>query len=174
MESEIWKDIPGYEGEYQASTMGRIKSLGRKVRGKSRNGTWFFRRVPERILRPGKYCKSGHMSVVLRKGSCGSPVHQLIMRTFAGETPLGKEILHKNGNPKDNQVKNLQFGTRTENIIDVYAHKGAWRKLSTEDIDAIRFALHCGYSGVEVAKEFDVSPSTISKIKLGRVYWWHK
>ncbi|MGC8718421.1 MAG: NUMOD4 domain-containing protein [Thermodesulforhabdaceae bacterium] len=55
-ESEIWKDIPGYEGRYQASNLGRIKSLKRKVRSVNHyTGKEFFRVVPERILRLGKY-----------------------------------------------------------------------------------------------------------------------
>ena len=67
MKNEVWKDIPGYEGEYQASTMGRIKSIKRTVVGKNwYTGKQFYRTVPERILKPGRYCKCGHVSVILR------------------------------------------------------------------------------------------------------------
>jgi hypothetical protein len=73
---EIWKDIPGYEGRYQASTLGRIKSLERKVAGKNPyTGKKFMRKVPQRILKPGEYCKSGHLSVVLEHHGVGRPVH---------------------------------------------------------------------------------------------------
>ena len=55
VKNEVWKDIPGYEGEYQASTMGRIKSLKRMVVGRNwYTGKQFYRTVPERILKPGR------------------------------------------------------------------------------------------------------------------------
>ena len=172
---EIWKDIPGYGGEYQASTEGRIKSLTRKVRGKNPyTGNDFLRTVPERILRPGRYDKSGHLSVVLRKGTPGQPVHQLVMKTFVGPTPDGMEILHNNGNPQDNRLENLRYGTRTQNILDVYRQGGRWRKLSADDVEAIRFGLYCGFKGVELSQLFKVSQSVISAIKLGRTYGWLK
>ncbi|MEA4972347.1 MAG: NUMOD4 motif-containing HNH endonuclease [Candidatus Metalachnospira sp.] len=173
--NEIWKDIPGYEGEYQASNFGRIKSLERKVQSVQ----WsthrpFMRTVPEKILKPGRFCKTGHVSVVLRKGSNGTPVHQLIMRTFIGEPPNGMEVLHRNGNPQDNRLSNLRYGTRTENILDVYRQGKAWRKLDIEDVQEIRFAFVCGYMGVEIAEMYGVSQAVISSIKCGRTYSWLK
>jgi hypothetical protein len=142
MKKEIWKDIPGYEGRYQASSFGRIKSLKRQVRGANpytRNT--FLRTLPERILRPGRYCKAGHVSVVLGRGTTGIPVHQLIMVTFVGESPKGMEVLHNNGDPTDNRLENLRYDTRTENILDVYRQGGRWRKLDIEDVFAIRYPL---------------------------------
>ncbi len=172
-ETEIWKDIPGYEGRYKVSSLGRIKSLERKVRGVNHySGRDFLRTVPERILRPGQYCKSGHLSVVLEHGGNGQPVHQLVMKAFIGNPPDGMEVLHINGDPTDNRLKNLRYGTRTENILDTYRQRGRWRKLSVEDVEAIRFSLYCGIRGVDLANEFGVSQTTISNIKYGRIYWW--
>lgn len=172
---EIWKDIPGYEGEYQASNLGRIKSLKRQVQSMN----WsthepFLRSVPERILKPGRFCKAGHVSVVLRKGTQGIPVHQLVMRTFVGAPPIGMEILHKNGDPTDNRLENLHYGTRTENILDVYHQGGKWRKLDIEDVQEIRFALVCGIKGIELAQMYNVSQTTISQIKKRRSFSWLK
>lgn len=175
MKTEIWKDIPGYEGRYQASSLGRIKSIRRLVRGTNHyTGKDFLRIVPERILRPGRYCKAGHVSVVLGRGTAGIPVHQLIMLTFVGEAPDGMEILHNNGDPTDNQLENLRYDSRTENILDVYRQGGRWRKLDIEDVYAIRFSLFCGMRGSDLAREYRVSPQTISNIKNGRIYWWLK
>ena len=169
--NEIWKDIPGYEGKYQASTEGRIRSLDYEVGGKNHySGKPFTRTIPGRILRPGRYCKTGHVSVVLGRGTDGKPVHQLVMRTFVGEPPLGMEVLHINGNPKDNRLENLRYGTRTENILDVYKQGGVWRKLSTDDVYAIRFGLFCGMKGIDLARAFDVSPSVISSLQIGRTF----
>lgn len=172
---EIWKDIPGYEGRYQASTEGRIRSIDRTVFSKNRyTGKPFARRIKGQILRPGRFCKNGHISVVLGHGAAGSPVHQLIMRTFVGMAPAGCEVRHKNGNPRDNRLCNLEYGTRTENILDVYYQGKAWRKLDIEDVAQIRFGLFSGIQGSELAKMYRISESSISKIKLGRTFSWLK
>ncbi len=174
-EVEIWKDIPNYEGKYQASNLGRIKSLKRKVRSVNHyTGKDFFRTVPERILRPGEYCKTGHLSVVLGRGTNGKPVHQLVIESFVGVPPNGMEILHINGDPADNRIENLRYGTRTENILDVYRQGGRWRKLSIDEVIAIRFSLFCGIKGSDLAREYEVHPTTISSIKNRRTYWWLK
>lgn len=172
---EIWKDIPGYEGKYQASTEGRIRSKDHLVKGRCHyTGKSFARMVKGRILSPGRYCKSGHVSVVPGHAANGCPVHQLIMKTFVGECPVGMEVLHNNGNPADNRLCNLRYGTRTENILDVYKDGGRWRKLSAEDAEAIRFGLTTGITGKELAEMFGVSTSTISCIKRGVTYSWLK
>ena len=169
---EVWKEIPGYEGKYQASTEGRIKSMSRLVAGKSRTGTVFSRRVPERILKAARYCKAGHLSVVLGHGENGIPVHRLIARTFLGECPLGFEVLHINGDPTDNRVLNLRYDTRTQNILDVYLQGKAWRKLTIEDVHAIRCGLAAGLTGRKLAQLYGVSEQTISQIKRGGSFAW--
>lgn len=172
---EKWKDIPGYEGKYQASTEGRIRSVDRLVRGKCHyTGKEFYRCMKGRILRPGRFCKSGHVSVALGHDAIGSPVHKLIMITFIGPIPDGMEVLHINGNPTDNRLSNLRYGSRTENILDVYRQGGIWRKLSIEDVEAIRFGLWCGIKGSELARMYDVSQGTISKIKTRGTFSWLK
>jgi hypothetical protein len=137
-------------------------------------GKDFLRTVQARILRPGKYCKTGHLSVVLRRGGNGKPVHQLIMKAFVGEPPGGMEVLHINGDPTDNRIENLRYGSRAENIIDVYQQGGRWRKLSVDDVTTIRFMLFCGIRGVDIAREFGVSQQAISSIKNRRTFIWLK
>jgi hypothetical protein len=174
-ENEIWKDIPGYEGCYQASTLGRIKTIAHPVAGKNPyTGNPFTRIVAERILRPGKFCKGGHVSVVLKRNTNGKPVHQLIMKTFIGDCPEGMEVLHKNGDPQDNRLINLRYGTRSENIIDVYYQGRRWGKLNIDEVQAIRFGFSCGISGVELSRMFGVSPGSISSIKTGKTFSWLK
>lgn len=175
MKDEIWKDIPGYEGKYQASSLGRIKSLSRQVRGVNHyTGKEFLRTIPEKILKPGRYCKTGHLSVMLEHGGNGKPVHQLILLTFVGEPPEGHEVLHNDGDPTNNRLDNLRYGTRRENILDVYHQGSCWRKLSIEDVETIRFGIYCGIRGCELARMMNVSQQLISKIKNGRAYTWLK
>ena len=173
MAEEVWRDIPGYEGKYQVSNLGRVKSLERKVRGVNHyTGKDFFRTIPERILRPGKFCKSGHVSVVLEHGGRGRPVHQLVMLAFVGPPPAGMEVRHLNGIASDNRLENLTYGTRTENILDVFYQGKRWRKLCIEDVIYARFACFCGISDQVVADELGVSPSTIAEIRKGNSYRW--
>lgn len=172
---EEWKDIPGQEGKYQVSNLGRVKSVCRKVRGiNPYTKKEFLRTVPERILRPGRFCKCGHVSVTLGRKTNGRPVHQLVMLAFVGPPPEGMEVLHKDGNPQNNQLSNLHYGTRTDNILDVYRQGGRWRKLSVDDVEAIRFGLWSGILGTELAKMYNVSATTISSIKNGGTYGWLK
>ena len=173
MNDEIWKDIPGYEGEYQASTCGRIKSLRRKVRGVNPyTGVEFMRTITETILRPGRHCKSGHVSVVLRRNTPGKPVHQLVAITFIGPVPDGKEVLHTNGDPSDNRITNLRYGTRRENILDVYKTGRAWRKLTTGDVHKIRELIDQGAPFAQIAQKYGVAPISIYRIKCGGTFSW--
>jgi len=166
--AEIWKDIPGYEGRYQASTLGQIRSVNHRVNRYS----GFTRSVKGRILKPGKFCRNGHVSVVLGKDTNGIPVQHLIMQTFVGPRPEKADIRHLDGNPLNNCLDNLCYGTRTDNILDVYRQGQVWRKLSTEQVTQIKKLLSEGIRGSEIAPAYNVSQSTISAIKRGRTFWW--
>ena len=171
---EEWRDIPGYEGRYKVSNMGRVKSLERKVRSVNwSTGKEFYRTVRECILKPGP-SNSGHLYVVLGHGEQGRPVHQLVMRAFVGQPPVGMEVRHLNGDPTDNRLENLRYGTRTENIMDVFFQGKRWRKLNIEDVVYARFAVFCGLSDSIIADELGVAASTIAKIRKGKTYQWVK
>lgn len=120
MVSETWKPIPGFEGHYDASNLGRIKSLARVViRSNGVSQTW-----PERILSPGR-TTSGHFAVSLR-GANKKPksirVHQLVMWAHVGPTPPGMEVCHNNGVHTDNRLDNLRFDTHANNMADLRKH----------------------------------------------------
>jgi hypothetical protein len=89
------------------------------------------------------------------------------MLSFVGPPEEGMEVLHRNGDPTDNRLENLHYGTRLENILDVYQQGGKWKKLSVDDVQAIRFGFCCGIKGVELAAMYDVTPTIISAIKTG-------
>lgn len=168
--TEIWKDIPRYEGKYQASSFGRIRSLTRPITQIGRGGKPFTRVVKGRILRPASSKSNPHLFVVLGHGANGSQVHQLVAATFLGPQPSKTDVRHLNGNPQDNRPENLSYGTRTENILDVFRVGKAWRKLTRSQADEIKQRLSNGEKGRTLAKEFSVSESIVSAIKLGRVH----
>jgi hypothetical protein len=113
MMTEIWKDVVGFEGSYQVSNLGRVRSLDHRVRLVC-HGVETTRLSPGRILKPGRV-RSGHVSVAIGKGN-SRLVHQLVLEAFVGPRPKGMESLHLNHNPEDNRLANLQYGTRGENM----------------------------------------------------------
>ena len=98
----------------------------------------------------------------------------MVALAFIGEVPEGMEVLHINGNPTDNRPENLRYGTQSENILDVYYQGKAWRKLTRDDVQAIRFGIWSGHTREELAFEYGVQPDTIRDIDLGRRYAWLK
>jgi len=106
---ETWKDIPGYEGQYQISTLGNVRS--------------FRRSVAPKLLKPGRM-PQGHLSVALGRNN-SQCVHKLVLLAFVGPAPYKHECRHLNGNPSDNRLENLRWGTRSENILDAVRH-GTW------------------------------------------------
>ena len=109
---EIWKDIPGYEGFYQVSDMGRVRSVDRKVvRKNGRPHT-----VIGKILRPSV---ASRYSIVQLRNSLhqkGRTVHSLVMLAFVGERVDGIVIDHLNGDTYDNRLENLEYVTQRENV----------------------------------------------------------
>ena len=113
---EAWKDIPGYEGLYQASTNGKIKSLPRK----KWNGHQFIT-TKERILTP-RTDKKGYACYVLYKSGVRKNFkgHYLILNTFIKNVSNKKQINHKDGIKSNNILSNLEYSTPSENIIHAY------------------------------------------------------
>ena len=105
---EIWKDIPNYSGLYQASNLGRIKSLERiNARGN---------RLKEKILKPG-INQYGYYQVQLYKNSIGKMyiVHRLVWIAFNGAIPEDLQVNHINEVKTDNRLSNLNLMTAKEN-----------------------------------------------------------
>jgi hypothetical protein len=115
--NETFKDIPGYEGYYQISNLGRIKSVNRIVYTEKRNG--LTRTVKERILKQ-KIDKKKYATVHLLKNSKDKfiKIHRLVMLAFKGESKL--EVNHIDGNKQNNRLDNLEYCTRSENIKHAY------------------------------------------------------
>ncbi|OUQ22164.1 hypothetical protein B5E80_15305 [Flavonifractor sp. An135] len=168
MGAEVWKDIPGYEGRYQASTYGRIRSVDREITQIGRWGRPFTRKLKGRVLRPAATKKDPHLYVILGHGANGSTVHSLVARTFLGPPCEGEEVRHLDGDAANNRVENLAYGSRTDNILDVFRINRSWRKLSLQDMREIKHRLDAGETGASVARSFGVSATTISRVKLGR------
>lgn len=171
--SEEWRPVPGFEGSYEVSNLGRVRSLDRLVQHAACTRHAAYSHIRRGIvLRPGP-TKSGHLTVMLGRDGGTRFVHALVLLAFIGPPPPGLETRHLNGNEQDNRLSNLAYGTRGENTKDKKDHKGAVTyKLNTPRIKEIKARLARPYLGIgrDLAQEFGVAQSTISAIRRGRLH----
>ena len=106
--TETWKYIPGYDGIYSVSNMGRVRSESRFDS--------IGRRIEERIMRQGKH-KDGYAQIDLLKDGkrIKMLVHKAVMLAFVGECPDGCEVNHINEDKTDNRLENLEYITHLAN-----------------------------------------------------------
>lgn len=109
----------GWEGLYEVSDQGRVRSVERRVHY-TRMGFDETRRVPARIKKPTPHPLTGHLYVHLYRNNVRSAVkvHHLVLVTFVGPCPPGMEGCHANDVADDNRLENLRWDTHIENCKD--------------------------------------------------------
>lgn len=122
---ESWKPIVGWEGFYDVSDLGRVRSLQRFVS----NGRGGKRLVHARIMKPYRdRVRSPHMIIQLSRGGRAKEdaqfplVHKLVLEAFVGPRPPGLEACHNNGDGMDNRLSNLRWDTHQANMDDQLKH----------------------------------------------------
>lgn len=159
--TEVWKDVKGFEGCYKVSSLGRIKSIARRVTCK--NGTPMT--IKERIISQRNH-PMGYLMVSLCKNAAYSHllVHRVVAEAFLGQGPEGTEVCHNDANKKNNVSSNLRWGTREENCRDRLYH-GVSKKLTMQEVIQIREMYATGrYSQDTIGKKFKVSQVMVSRI----------
>lgn len=168
---EHWKPVVGYEGLYEVSDLGRVRSLYNKRT-----------RLGGGILCQG-WCKSYPM-VSLRKNkkSRTHTVHPLVLTAFVGPRPDGLQGCHNNGEATDNRLKNLRWDTRAANFADMARHgsrigvvrgaKNPKAKLNDAVIPVIRQRRKAGEQLWAIARDYGVNDRSIAMICLGQT-WRH-
>lgn len=109
--AETWVPVAGYEGRYEVSDLGRVRSLTRKnSRGRLRQG---------RLLRPRKTSRD-HLSVAfyVDRVRRDFQIHHLVLEAFVGPRPDGMEGCHWDDDPANNSLDNLRWDTRSANVLD--------------------------------------------------------
>jgi len=117
-----WRFVPGYEGYYRVSDTGVVASVERLVVTKDRLGRPAKRKVKNKILRTHISKNGGYETVQLSMNGKAKyfMVHRLVMLAFVGPLPENKEINHKDFNPLNNHLENLEYVTHKENTLYSY------------------------------------------------------
>ncbi|MBT2244586.1 HNH endonuclease [Sphingobium sp. BHU LFT2] len=162
---EEWRSIKGYEGFYEISNLGRLRSLDRVSSGRRRKG---------QLMNPSPSSAGYLMTVFCRNGlQTGAYIHHLVAEAFIGMRPDGYDVCHNDGDRLNNRADNLRYDTRAGNFADKRKH-GTSRynpnTLTAEIVRVIKAGLKAGRKGAELAREFGVTPPTISHIKTGHTW----
>lgn len=151
---EIWKDIPEYEGIYEASTLGRIRSC----QGKSTSNARFDKRVwKQRYIKyqcSGKNNRRDYRVKLWKDNDYKTHlVSRIIAKTFVDGYFDGATVNHINGNPLDNRAENLEWVTRQKNIALAFEnglypqHKTTLIDESGKELTFISSASACRFLG---------------------------
>ena len=153
MSTEKWKPIADFPG-YEVSDHGRVRS--NRVRD-----VWKTRK-------PGTI-QHGYQNITLSRDGKNHTrtIHRLVLTAFGREPQEGEVCRHLDGNPANNHISNLCWGTQKENSHDRYRHgtmygKNPHRiKWTQEQIDEVMWLHDYGWTGVEIAEKFEVSKDTV-------------
>lgn len=170
--NEQWAAVPGFEGLYEVSTLGRVRSVERTKRIRNRWGQEKEMAVPGRIL-AARLNHAGYLRVNLSKAGKHhvAMVHRLVCLAFLGEAE-GMEAAHNDGNPLNNAIGNLRWASAADNQRDRVRHltdsrgeRNGRAKITEEMAQTIR-----GLPGShrKIAAEFGISPTHVLNIRHGR------
>lgn len=186
---EKWKDVEGYEGIYQVSDRGRLRSVDRVVI--SKNGV--KRKVKGRLMKQST-SNYGYKVITLRKGEIKKShrVHRLVAESFINKEEGKTLINHKDGDKCNNRAENLEWCTNSENMKHAFksglkqpsnpnknglmqGESHSRSKLTERDVLFIRKNAKVNggeFSNVELASKYNVTKSTIGYIVKEKT-WVH-
>ena len=174
--TEKWLAVVGWEGLYEVSNWGRIKSLPR-WRKNHRGGKWLTK---ERILKQSPI-PNGYLKVDLSRDgrTTTKTVHGIVLTAFVGPSPEGMECCHGDRNKTNNCLSNLRWDTHLNNVQDQILHgtsgkgeKNNKAKLTEDQVKAIRARCAGGETQLSVAGDFGIDRRTVSDIHRRKI-WAH-
>ena len=164
--NEQWKAIEGYEGKYEVSDYGRVKSLTRRYAGAGG------------IMRGSNHV-GGYRNVNLSEHGRARRflIHRLVMAAFVSPCPDGLEVNHLDGDKHNNHLSNLEYVTRSENLLHANRVLHSWKikdhgkRFDKDDLAAMRSMREHGMECSEICTYFDTDRGTISRILSGKMKW---
>lgn len=177
VENEQWLPVVGYEGMYEVSSLGRVRSLHRRVL--RHDGFWQTHSA--RVLRQ-TIGTHGYPAVALCNGGKRGKtrtVHSIVAEAFLGGKPSCMQVRHLNGDRTDPRACNLHYGTAAENQNDRFMHGTALlgernpnAKLKSADVLEIRRMLLDGEPRKHISKIFGVSYEAVTDIANDKRWGW--
>ena len=175
--TEQWRAVPGYEGFYEVSDHGRVRSLDRTIVTKAGVSKTLNGKVLKQTMG-----KRGYVSIMMSRnnGTRRRETQGLVAEAFLGPRPEGYDVCHNDGNPSNNHVDNLRYDTRAGNMADRVQHGTHARgdrcynaKLSWPQVREIRTSYATGcVTQQELADYYNVSRRTISGV-VRNESWTH-
>jgi hypothetical protein len=178
MMQEVWQPVVGYEGLYEVSDLGRVRSLDR----------WLPCRDGQRQWHRGKVLKqlsngNGYQGVSLSNLCEGIKpkrmyAHSLVLESFVGPRPSGHQAAHGDGDRSNNRLSNLRWATVSDNLADKLDHgthqlgeQNPIAVLSEVDVLSIRQRYRHGL-GATLAREYGVDPGTVYAVVKQKNWHW--
>lgn len=166
---EKWRPVVGFEGEYDVSNLGRVRSLPRVI--VRRDGVRL--KVKGRMLAP-RLAKCGGYHRVGLVGESEDYIHRLVLEAFVGPCPPDHSCCHDNGDPTDNHLSNLRWGTQGDNESDKVRHgrsnRGERCSMAKLTASQARYALEANAPAHDVARLLSVTDETIRRIRRGETW----
>ena len=176
--TENWKPVVGLEGRYEVSDLGRVRSITTPVTrrcGRGPNPDATYQLLYPSVIRATYINPDGYLTLKLAERGTVH-VHCLVLEAFVGPCPEGQEGCHGDGNPSNNALSNLRWGTPKDNADDRRRHgrnctgeKQGRSKLKWPDVRAIR-ALTGMLSDCELARRYAVTSQNIRRIRLHQTW----
>lgn len=164
MDNEQWRSVAEYEGYYEVSDLGRVRSIPRTVVNRGR-----LMRRRGLVLKAGPHSK-GYMCVNLSKKGKSSTkrVHALVAAAFCQRPAEAEEVNHINSDHLDNRAANLEWVTHQQNITHAI-RRGRKSGLTADQVREVRRALKTE-SQAAICRRLGYSPNVVNKIAKGRTY----
>lgn len=161
---EVWKDVEGFNGKYQVSNLGRVRTI-RFINGYSN----FLLKKPTIRKQATLF---GYKLVRLSDGNkmINYRVHRLVLETFLGKSKL-PQCCHKNGISHDNRLENLYWASAKQNAKDRKKHGTApvgerhgSSKLKWTDVREIRISYKNGARLKDLSEKYNITSNSVSRI----------
>lgn len=160
---ELWREVEGWEGAYEVSNTGRIRSVDRQISALNPHGAVCVRNYRGRVLRATR-TKNGYLLVCLSSPERREHhyVHRLVAKAFLPPAVEGEEVCHNDGVRTHNNASNLRFDTRSSNALDRRLH-GTMNPRCGEDAPAAKLT-------EEKVIEIRALRGCVSQRYLGRIH----